>query len=155
MKYILPGLALACAFALSLVIPAPASSAGEFGSRDDAVAMVKHIQDYYAQNGAEATLKAITDKKFVDRDLYPFANSFDGVSAAHGANQAMVGKNMNDIKDPSGKFLVREIVRIAKEDGHGWVDYSWPNPVTKKIDNKSSYVERMGDYAIGVGVYNP
>jgi cytochrome c len=155
MKYISSGLALACAFALSFVFSAPASSAEEFGSRDDAVAMVKQIQDYYAKNGAEATLKAITDKKFIDRDLYPFAYSFDGVCAAHGVNQAMVGKNINDIRDQSGKFLVREIVKVAKEDAHGWVDYSWPNPVTKKIDNKSSYVERMGDYAIGVGIYNP
>jgi signal transduction histidine kinase len=32
-------------------------------------------------------------------------------------------------------------------------DYKWPNPQTNKIKNKSSYVEKMGDYVVGVGVY--
>ena len=72
---------------------------------------------------------------------------------AHGANAALVGKNLIDLKDPDGKFLIRELAAVAKGPGSGWVDYKWPNPITKLIDNKSSYVERMGDYFVGVGVY--
>jgi hypothetical protein len=37
--------------------------------------------------------------------------------------------------------------------GNGWVDYKWPNPITNKIEDKSSYVEKMGDYFVGVGIY--
>ena len=27
------------------------------------------------------------------------------------------------------------------------------NPLTNKIEDKTSYVEKMGDYVVGVGVY--
>jgi signal transduction histidine kinase len=64
----------------------------------------------------------------------------------------MVGKNLIDLKDQDGKFLIRELSDVAKK-GNGWVDYKWPNPLTKLIEAKSSYVERMGDYFVGVGVY--
>jgi len=34
-----------------------------------------------------------------------------------------------------------------------WVDYRWLNPVTKTIEDKSAWIERMGEYFVGVGVY--
>jgi cytochrome c len=58
------------------------------------------------------------------------------------------------LKDQDGNYLIREMVKIAKTSGSGWVDYKWPNPITNKIEDKSSYVEKMGkDYFAGVGVY--
>ena len=59
---------------------------------------------------------------------------------------------MIDLKDQDGKYLIRELVAIAKGPGSGWVDYKWPNPLTNKIEDKTSYVEKMGDYLVGVGV---
>ena len=130
--------------------------ASEHGTRDEAVAMVHRVQDMFKKDGAEATFKTVTekDKSFNDRDLYPFIYTLDGTNCvAHGANPAMVGKNLIDLKDQDGKFLIRELSATAQNPGHGWVDYKWPNPVTKLIESKSSYVERMGDYFVGVGVY--
>jgi cytochrome c len=132
------------------------ASAFEHGTRDEAVAMVKRVQNKFKKDGAEATFKAVTekDKEFNDGDLYPFIYTLDGTKCvAHGANAALVGKNLIDLKDQDGKFLIRELAETAKNSSHGWVDYKWPNPVTKMIDPKSSYVERMGDYFVGVGVY--
>jgi signal transduction histidine kinase len=78
-----------------------------------------------------------------------------GLCLAHGARPALIGKNLYDLKDQDGKYLVREFVTVAKGPGHGWVDYKWPNPITNKIEDKSSYVEKIGDnYWVGVGVYN-
>ena len=45
------------------------------------------------------------------------------------------------------------MVKIANGPGSGWVNYKWPNPLTNKIEDKSSYVEKMGDYFVGVGIY--
>ena len=45
------------------------------------------------------------------------------------------------------------MIALAKGPGSGWVDYKWPNPITDKIEDKSSYIEKMGDYFVGVGVY--
>jgi hypothetical protein len=51
------------------------ASAGEYGTRDEAVAMVKRVEDMFAKAGADSTFKAVSDKSvatFHDRDLYPF-----------------------------------------------------------------------------------
>jgi len=123
------------------------------GTRDEAVAMVKRVEAMFKNDGPEATFKAVTAKTFNDRDLYPFIYTLDGTDCvAHGANPALVGKNLIDLKDQDGKFLIRELSATAKK-GSGWVDYKWPNPITKLIEAKSSYVERMGGYFVGVGVY--
>lgn len=144
---------MAAAIASLALIGMTPLAAAEFGTRDEAVAMVKAVQNAIAKDGADAVLKAVTDKKFVDRDLYPFIYKFDGTNVAHGANPALVGKNLIELKDQSGKFLIKELIAVATGPGSGWVDYYWPNPTTKKIESKSSYVEKAGDYLIGVGVY--
>lgn len=131
-------------------------NAAEFGSKAEAVAMVKRVQTMFKERGAEATFKAVSDKstpEFHDRDLYPFIYDMAGVNVAHGARPALIGKNLIGLKDQDGKFLVREMLEIAKTKGSGWFDYKWPNPINNKIEDKSSYVEKMGDYWVGVGVY--
>jgi signal transduction histidine kinase len=132
------------------------SAAGEFGTRQEAVAMVKRVIDKFAQSGADATFKAVNDKAdpaFHDRDLYPFIYDLKGVNVAHGARPALVGKNLISLKDQNGVYLIQEMIGLAKGPGSGWVDYKWPNPITDKIEDKSSYIEKMGDYFVGVGVY--
>lgn len=137
----------------ALVLPA---SAAEFGTREEAVAMVKRVQAKFKAEGPNATFKAVSDqtvKDFHDRDLYPFIYDMTGINVAHGARPALIGKNLMDLKDQDGKYLIREMVAIAKGPGNGWVNYKWPNPLTNKIEDKTSYIEAMGDYFVGVGVY--
>jgi len=130
--------------------------AAEFGTKEEAVAMVKRVQEKFKTDGPEATFKAVSDKstkEFHDRDLYPFIYDMSGLCVAHGARPVLIGKNLIDLKDQDGKYLVRELRDMAKDHGSGWVDYKWPNPITNKIEDKSSYVEKMGDYFVGVGIY--
>lgn len=132
------------------------SSAAEFGTREEAVAMVKRVQKMLAEAGVEATFKAIDDKSntaFHDRDLYPFVYDLRGVCVAHGARPALIGKNLISLKDQNGVYLIQEMIALARSPGNGWVDYKWPNPLSNKIEDKASYIERMGDYFVGVGVY--
>lgn len=138
-----------------VALPGPCA-AGEFGTRDEAVRMVKRVQSMFAEAGPDATFKAVNDKanpEFHDRDLYPFIYDLNGLNVAHGARPALVGKNLITLKDPKGIYLIQEMIAIARGPGSGWIDYKWPNPLTDKIEDKSSYVERMGDYFVGVGVY--
>jgi signal transduction histidine kinase len=148
------------AFATALGIASPALAGSEFGSKDEAIAMVKRVQAQFKKDGPELTFKAVSDKSdksYHDRDLYPFVYDMrgdkKGVCVAHGARPALIGKNLIDLKDQDGKYLIHEMVDIAHGAGSGWVDYKWPNPLTNKIEDKSSYVEKMGDYFVGVGVY--
>jgi signal transduction histidine kinase len=128
----------------------------EHGSKAEAIAMVRHVQEMFKKDGAVATFKAVDDKSnktFHDRDLYPFIYDMSGVCVAHGARPALIGRNLLDLKDQDGKYLIREMIKIAQTSGSGWVDYKWPNPITNKIEDKSSYIEKMNQYFVGVGIY--
>src|SRR5215475_237509 len=131
------------------------ASAAEFGTREEAVAMVKRVQEKFRREGPQAAFRAINNKEpgFADRDLYPFVTELTGLCVANGVTPAVRGKNLIDLKDQDGKFMIQEFVRIATGPGSGWTDYRWLNPVTKTIEDKSGYIERMGDYFVGVGVY--
>jgi len=131
-------------------------AAEEFGTKDEAIEMVKRVQQQFKRDGPELTFKAVSDKsvkEYHDRDLYPFIYDLKGICVAHGARPALIGKNLIDLKDQDGRYLIREMVRIAEGPGTGWVDYKWPNPITNKIEDKSSYVEKIGSYFVGVGIY--
>jgi len=143
-------------FAALSLLPIRAATS-EFGTNDEAVAMVKRVQEKFKKDGADATFKGVSDpsnKEFHDRDLYAYIYTLSGLCVAHGARPALIGKNLIDIKDQGGNYLVRAHIEIAKGPGSGWVSYKWPNPLTNKIEDKTSYVEKMGDnYFLGVGVY--
>jgi cytochrome c len=127
------------------------------GTKEEAVAMVKRAQAMFKKEGAAVTFKAVDDpsnKDFHDRDLYVFIYTLQGECVAHGATPALIGKNLMGMKDQNGRYFFKDMVDIAKASGSGWVDYKWPNPITAKIQDKSAYIERMGEnYFVGVGVY--
>lgn len=142
---------------VALLLLTFSASADEHGTRDEAVAMVKRVEAMFKKEGLEATLKAVSDRsdtEFHDRDLYPFIYDMNGTCVAHGARPALIGKNLIDLKDQDGKYLIREMILIANGPGSGWIDYKWPHPLNNKIEDKASYVEKMGaDHFVGVGVY--
>jgi cytochrome c len=142
------------ALAVGLAWIVSSAHSAELGTRDEAVAMVKRVQEKFQKEGPDATFKSITERatEFHDRDLYVFAYDMTGVSVAHGASAALVGENRLNLKDEGGKFLIQEFVAVAKNRGRGWVDYCWPNPVS--VEDKSSYIERLDDhYFVGVSVF--
>jgi uncharacterized protein len=128
----------------------------ELSTREEAIAMVKRVLAKIEKDGLEATCRAINSgvKEFHDRDLYPFIVDFAGNNHANGGTPSVVGKNILDIKDQDGKFVVKDAIAIAKNQGRGWMDKRWLNPVTKTIEDKLVYIERFGDnYFVGVGIY--
>jgi cytochrome c len=148
---------MVCAILSSISLPV---AAAEFGTKDEAVAMVKRVQEMFKTDGADATFKAVSDpstEEFHYRDLYPFiyfrGGDKKGLCVAHGARPALIGKNLLGLKDQDGIYLIQTLADVANGPGSGWLDYKWPNPVTNKIEDKLSYVEKMGDYFVGVGVY--
>jgi signal transduction histidine kinase len=73
----------------------------------------------------------------------------------HGANAKLVGKNLINLKDASGKELIKEFTELSKSKGKGWVDYEWGHPQTKKVEPKSTYALRLDGFDgwVGVGIY--
>ena len=52
-----------------------------------------------------------------------------------------------------GIYFMKKFIETAKTQGSGWVDYKWVNPVTKKIESKSTYIQKMDNYFLGCGIY--
>lgn len=134
--------------------------ADEHGTADEAVALVKKVIVYYKANGPDKTWAEINRRDhsmFTSKDLYVFVGGVgpNTPTPAHGANPKLVGKVMTDLKDVDDVPFTRMMHEIANsKEGKGWVDYKWPNPVTKQIEKKSTYVERLDDkYYVACGIY--
>ncbi len=145
-------LAAVSLFALSLHAQALAA---ERGTAAEATAMVKKAIEYIKTNGKEKAFSEINNPKgiFRDRDLYIFVYDMKGNTLAHGNNPKMLGKNLMELKDADGAFIVKRFVEVGNGKGKGWVDYKWPDPITKAIEPKSSYIEKHEDMVLGAGIY--
>jgi len=132
-----------------------AQKKGEFATKDEAVAMVKKGVAFIKKEGKEKGYAEITNKKgqFTDRDLYLVVYGLDGVVRAHGANEKMVAKNLMDLKDVDGKLFVKERTEMGKANATFWQDYKFSNPVSKKIEPKQMYCERLDDTVVCGGIY--
>ncbi|HJV53343.1 MAG TPA: cache domain-containing protein [Noviherbaspirillum sp.] len=155
MKNLLNRLILAAA---AFTAVAPAIAASDKGTPEEAVALVKKVIAYYKANGKDKTFAEVNaqNPEFKYKDLYVFGSIVkEGAPlAAHGANPKMVGKDMTMLKDAEGFPFAKRIIEIGNsKGGKGWVDYKWPNPVTKVIEQKSTYVERVDDVYFACGVY--
>lgn len=144
---------------LSVVVVLALSSAAyaqDKGTADQAMAMAKKAVAALKADKS-AAIAAINDpnnKDYHDRDLYVFAGpKAGGALVAHGVNPGLIGRDLETLKDVDGKLFVAEMRKVANDKGSGWVDYKWTNPVTKKIELKSTYVESAGDLYVGVGIY--
>lgn len=145
-------------FALFAFAFVPAShAAGERGTADEAIAMVKKAVAYIKANGREKAFEEINNPKgmFVDRNLYVFVYDLKGVNLAIGNGNAkkMNGKNLMEMKDADGNPLLKNLIEVATTKGSGWHDYKWPNPVNQTLEHKSSYVEKFEDLMVGCGIY--
>jgi cytochrome c len=137
----------------SFVFSSTASAAG--GTSEEAMALVKKASAYLKANGKEKALAEFNNPKgqFVDRDLYIFAIDMTGLTVANGSNAKLVGKNMIEAKDQNDKYFIKEFIKLGGSAGKGWVDYRWNNPVSQKMETKSTYIEQTDGLIIGCGIY--
>jgi cytochrome c len=124
----------------------------------EAEAMVKKGVAYLKANPREKALADITDNKgqFVDRELYLTVYRMDGTALAHGSNAKFVGKNLIELRDANGKEHIRERLELAKTKTAFWQDFTFTNPVNKKVEPKQMYCERTEDMLVVCGgIYKP
>ena len=144
------------AIALAFGCFAAPASASTDATKEDAIAMVKKGIAFIKANGAEKSYAAFTakDPQFIDRDLYLVAYGLDGKCLAHGDNPKQVGRELIELTDIDGKFFIKERVAMVKAKPAGaWQEYKFTNPVSKKIEPKVMYCEKLNETAICGGVY--
>jgi signal transduction histidine kinase len=142
------------AFMLLFVFSASQLHAGEFGTAEEAMALVNRAIAHVHDVGQDKAFADFNDSKgqFVDRDLYLTIYSLDGMRLAHGQNAKMIGKNVSDATDVNGKVYDPDIIKTGNE-GEGWVEYSFSDPVTKKMLPNRIYLKRDGNLIYASGIY--
>lgn len=148
---------VAVVLALAVSIVFGAMQMASAATLEEAKALAEKAAAYAKSSGKEKAVAEFNNPKgpFVQGDLYVIAQGFNGVMLANGGNPKLKGQNHLEVKDPNGKYFVKEMVKIAKTKGGGWVEYSWTNPATKKVQPKKTWIQRVegGDYYVGCGIF--
>jgi methyl-accepting chemotaxis protein len=65
------------------------------------------------------------------------------------------GTDLTEYKDPKGKALFVEFVKVCQEKGEGFVDYYWPKYGAKEPQPKLSFVKlfKPWNWIVGSGIY--
>lgn len=122
----------------------------------EAIAMAERGAAFMKAHGKDEMIRRIAakDPEFVQGSLYVDMRDINtGIVLAHPYNPTIVGKDLTDVPDPSGKKYRREIIELAAKKGKGWVDYMYKNPESGKIEPKTTYILRVGDVVLEAGIY--
>ncbi|CAM3677024.1 methyl-accepting chemotaxis protein [Rheinheimera salexigens] len=99
---------------------------------------------------ARAVLRAM---RFAD-DGYMFVYDLNANTLVHGTNPSLEGKNLGQLQDPNGVYIVREFISAAKKGG-GFVSYMWDEKSRGGLTPKLSYATALFNkqWVIGSGFY--
>jgi hypothetical protein len=129
-----------------LLITIASSQAGQYGTAEEARAMLSRAVAAVKQNQANALDHFNKgDGGFKDRDLYVLcANASDGIITAHPTRKGGQLKNF-----PLGQ----QVMRTATAGSVSEVTYWWPRPGSVKPLEKHTFYTKVGDQICGVGYY--
>ena len=135
-----------------LLIGAPANADKAQEAQAFAERALAHIHDV----GREQAFADFSrpDGGFVDGELYIFCQDVKRCRSRARRQPELVGRNMADVRGPDGRLANVEINQLGFTQGSGWLEFRWPNPVTKRIELKAAYVLKVDDHTVcGSGYY--
>lgn len=92
--------------------------------------------------------------EFSEDDLYVFVIDLaDKRFVAHGVNHRLVGTDAMSLRDPNGKPIAQRMIDAVATRDRAEVDYNWPNPVTGRIEHKTTLVRKVDGQLLAVGYY--
>jgi len=108
--------------------------------------------------GAEAqeqAMRIVEGMRYEEKDYF-WINDMQPVMIMHPYVKKLDGTDISDFKDPNGKRLFVEMVKVVKAEGAGFVDYVWQkgDDATNLLP-KISYVKGFEPWGwiIGSGIY--
>ncbi len=106
-----------------------------------------------AQAQAQA-IEAIRGLRYNQTDYF-WINDLHPVMIMHPAKPELVGQDLSQVKDPDGVEVFNAMVKVAKAQGAGVVNYRWPKPGASAPVEKTSYITLFAPWGwiIGSGVY--
>lgn len=135
---------------IALVVAGAAFANG--ATRAEAQAQVAAAVNHAKKVGTEQATKDINAApEWKVKGMNVILNTVNGLVLASSLNERLVGKNTLEMKDPSGKAFVKDMVATANK-GEGWVDYQFINPESKKLEERAMFVRKVPGTETFVGV---
>jgi methyl-accepting chemotaxis protein len=122
------------------------------------------VLDHFAALAQQGKLDEAQAKKSALAELqrmryegseYFWVNDMHPTMIMHPVKPELDGKDLSEIKDPTGKRLFVEFVNTVRQHKAGFVHYLWPKPGFNKPVPKISYVQGFEPWGwiIGSGIY--
>ena len=104
-----------------------------------------------AQAAAIAEIKSLR----YDKVEYFWLNDMAAKMIMHPIKPELDGKDLSDMKDPTGNRLFSGFVDVVKTQGAGFYSYLWPKPGFDQPVAKISYVKGFAPWGwiVGTGIY--
>ena len=101
----------------------------------------------------EEAVKASRNMRY-GQSGYLWINDFNNMMISH-PDPRLEGKDQSDLRDPNGVYILREITRISREKGEGYVDYMWKVPGQEALKSKISFAKAIPSrsWIVGTGIY--
>ncbi|WP_114416357.1 methyl-accepting chemotaxis protein [Marinospirillum perlucidum] len=124
---------------------------------------LEHYQDQVQEgliSEEEARQKAFTQISQLryttgnDEDYF-WVISQEGVMLAHGTQQELVGRDLANLKDPTGFAFIQEMLEGAQQQGRGEIEYVWNKPGHDQPVAKMTYYQLYEPWEVIIvsGIY--
>ena len=142
-------------FSVYVPIFDPQTVSIDHSSQAEARSLINDVVAYYKTHGKEQTLCEInkTNGIFHRRNLYVFAYDRKMTVLAHPIFPYLIGTNLLNKKDWSGGTYFRKEIQETARKGSGWIEYEFLNPLSQRVDHKTTFVQGLDDIIVCSGVY--
>jgi methyl-accepting chemotaxis protein len=110
--------------------------------------------EFSEAEGKKRYLDRINKMRY-NKDDYFWVNDMQPRMIFHPIKRELNGKDLTMNKDPNGKQLFVEMVKVCSQSGEGFVTYEWPKPGFERPVPKISFVRlyKPWGWMVGSGVY--
>ena len=107
-----------------------------------------------AATARQAAIDAVRVLRY-EKDEYFFITDYNSQVVMHPIKPELDGKDVSDLKDPTGKRFFAEFAEIVRSKGAGFSEYFWAKPGKAEPVKKISYVKGFAPWGwiIGSGIY--
>ena len=114
--------------------------------------LVAEAIDRYDTHGRDYAIDYHNSPESLDGEWYVGIISSDGISLANAYRPDLVGTDISNLTDTTGKNFGQEIIATPPEGV--WIDYLFPHPETGEDTGKHSWGVRHDDLLFGAGWYD-
>ena len=112
---------------------------------------VSRAIEFYDERGLDATIAHYNSQESLEGHFYLFFIGADDNYLAHPIFPHLIGTDIKDVVGSDGQELGREIAQAT--EGGIWVEYLWPNPVTRLEQQKTTWAIRYDGLIFASGYY--